>query len=164
MNNKGTIFDTVMFLASITGVVITLLICFVVFSNIKTAFEGENMTNTTEIQESMSTMSTSFTTFDKLFFPMAVIALIIGLIITTLYIPSHPIFVIINVIGLVFLIFLGIVFNYVYETLYTDAELSAYAVQLPYVYYGMSYLPWFGAVAVLIATIVGYSKGGPMNG
>jgi len=164
LDNKGIVLDVLTLFVTIIGVVITLIIAGTVWVNFQSAFHEStadmSQEYSTEINSSMGYVDNAFTTFDALFFPIAVVGLIIGLIITSFLIPSHPIFVVINIVGLIFLVFMSLVMQTIYEQVVAVPELASgfsYLTVLPYV---MEFLPWIGAVAVLIATIIGYSKRG----
>lgn len=163
-NNKGIVLDVLTLFVAIIGVVVTLIIAGTVWVNFQSAFHEStaNMSDeySQDINQSMGYIDNAFTTLDLLFFPIAVVGLIIGLIITSFLIPSHPIFVVINIVGLIFLIFMSLVMQVIYEQIVAVPDLASgvsYLSVLPYV---MEFLPWIGAVAVLIATIIGYSKRG----
>jgi len=163
-NNKGIVLDVLTLFVSVIAVVITLIIAGTVWVSFQSAFHETtaNMSQeySQEINDSMGYTDDAFRTIDVLFFPIAIVGLIIGLIITSFLIPSHPIFVVVNIVGLIFLVFMSLVMQVIYEQIVAVPDLStglSFLTVMPYV---MEFLPWIGAVAVLVATIIGYSKRG----
>ena len=63
--------------------------------------------------ETRAQMEANFAVFDYALILMAVV-MIIGLMITSFLIPTHPIFLVINIIGIFVLIFLGMIMTNVY--------------------------------------------------
>jgi hypothetical protein len=159
-NNKGSVLEVMSLLTFIIGTILALGIGLVVFVQFQGAMEEANLTTEydAQINDTYAKMGTAFTTFDALFFPIAITGLIIGLIVTSFLIPSHPVFLVVNLIGIVFIVFLGIVFQSVYESFITMEYFNTTTSVLTYSQYTMSYLPWIGAIAITIATIVGFSK------
>jgi len=164
LNNKGIVLDILTIFISVIAVVVTLIIAGTVWNEFQGAFQEStaNMSQeySEDINQSMGHIDNAFETIDLLFFPIAVVGLIIGLIITSFLIPSHPIFVVVNIVGLIFLVFMSLVMQVIYEQIVAMPEVASgvsYLTVMPYV---MEFLPWIGAVAVLIATIIGYSKRG----
>jgi len=161
---KGILYDVVILMAGIVGVIITLIIASVVLIEFKAEMVNSGLQTEydAQVNESLDKFQDSFAYIDYLFFPVAVVGLTVALIITSLFIPSHPIFAIINVIGVVFLVFLAVVLQSVYEQIVNMPELQAGLGAIVYSEFVMISLPWIGAVAVLLATIIGYSKKGEL--
>lgn len=161
LDNKGILFDAVTLLVSVFAVIVTLAIGLVVFNAFTDAWSGSGLDNGTYANATNNTftkMGAGFHTFDAMFFPLAVLGLIIGLIITSFLIPSHPVFLVVNIIGIGFIILLGVVFRAIYEEMASIDYLNTSFASLPYSTAVVTYLPIMGAVVVIIATIVGYSK------
>lgn len=106
-------------------------------------------------------VETSYLTFDYAIAAIAIL-FIIGGVITSFLIPSHPIFLVINIIGIFILVFLGMIMTNVYGEL-VSGEGATYlgdsADNFPLVNYLMQYLPYIGAVMVAICSIVMYARG-----
>jgi hypothetical protein len=76
-------------------------------------------------------------------------------------IPTHPIFLVINFIGIFVLVFLGMVVTNVYGELVagTGAEyFEATAELFPYMNQLIIYLPYLGAIIVFITSIVMFTR------
>ena len=158
-NNKGQILDVVTLIGSILATIVILVVSIAVFTEFRAGIEATNLT-TPEVNYSMNQMETHFGTFDKLIMPLFVIGLLVGLIITSFLIPSHPIFLVINIIGMFFLIFLGVAFRLVYSEITSIEPLATASSSLFFSPIIMQNLPFIGLVAVIIATIIGVSKRG----
>jgi len=158
-NNQ--IMDIVTIIVLILVIALSLLFGKYIFSSIDNAFTEGNL-HTTESAQAMDDMSVSFSLFDwGILFAM--IGLTIGLLITSYFIPSHPVFVVINIVGLVFLVFIGAVLSNLYGDIVNVEGLSEARES-----YGgmektdfiMTKLPFICAFLVLISSIVMYAKGG----
>jgi len=163
INNKGIVLDVLTLMYSVIGVVIVLILAGTVWSTFVTELRATNMSDNEYEQQFNDTVSYTnqgFKTIDALLFPIAIVGLIIGLIVTSFLIPSHPIFVVVNIIGVIFLAFMGLVMQVVYEYVIAEPEIASGYSNLTYIPYVMEWLPWIGVVAVLLATIIGYSKRG----
>lgn len=89
------------------------------------------------------------------------ILFIAALIVTSFMIPTHPIFIVINVLGIFFLVFLGMVLTNVYGEIVSGegSELGDAADNYPLITSIMIYLPYIGAIAILLTSIVMYVRG-----
>lgn len=90
-----------------------------------------------------------------------VIGLTIGLIITSFLIPTHPVFVVVNIIGFIILVFIAAVYSNTYYAV-TDMDQEIKNVTLNN--YSMTSnmmwaLPWIAAGLVFICSVVMYGKG-----
>ena len=160
LNDKGVILDVVAIFHTILAVVITLIIAVVIFNNYRTAFVNDLNYTSPEINNTFEQAEYHWQTFDKLFFPLLVMGLIVALIISSFFIPSHPIFVVINVLGMVLLAFVGIIIREVYNEIIIQDVVSGPASSLVFTPAMMQMLPFIGIVVVVVATIIGYSKSG----
>ena len=163
IKNKGIVLDVITLLFSIIAVVITLLIVGTLWSNFVVELRATGMVEgqyASEINDTIAATDQGFRTFDALLFPVAILGLITALIVSAFFIPSHPIFVVVNIIGVIFLAFMGLVMQVVYEQIVNNPEVASGYAYLTYIPYVMEWLPWIGVIAVLLATVVGYSKRG----
>ena len=91
-----------------------------------------------------------------------IIGLTVGLIISSFLIPTHPIFLAINIIGMFFLVFMGAIFSNMYDDIYHSGGINDTAIQgnndLGGITFVMQKLPFICAVVVLLSTIVIYSR------
>jgi len=90
-----------------------------------------------------------------------VIGLTLGLIITSFLIPTHPVFVLINIVGFMILVFIGAVYSNVYFDL---VNMSPGMLNASVTYFSntaaiMKFLPYFAAVLVFLTSVVMYTKG-----
>ena len=115
---------------------------------------------TTKSVEVAGTMQTNFLMFDYAMVGLTVIMLI-GLMITSFMIPTHPIFVVVNVIGIFVLVFIGMILTNSYGEIVAgqDSMLSATADSYPKINFLMSILPYIAAVAVFLSSIIMYARG-----
>jgi hypothetical protein len=104
--------------------------------------------------------STAWPIFDYMF-PFIVIGLMIGLIITSFQIPAHPIYLVINIIGFLALVFIGAIYSNTWSAVNQAAPQFANATltYFPITNFVMSYLPYLAAALVLVSSIVMYAKG-----
>lgn len=147
-------------IVTIVTIAIALVLSKHLFYSINTAFEDGNM-HTAESAKVFQDMSIAYPMFDYSMI-FVIIGLTIGLIITSFMIPSHPIFMVINIVGLVFLVFLGAVMSNFYGDFINSGEFNStidIGGGLDKTGYIMDKLPFICAFIVLISTIVMYAKG-----
>jgi hypothetical protein len=103
----------------------------------------------------------SYATFDFALAALAII-LIIGGVISSFMIPSHPVFLVINIIGIFVLVFIGMVMTNTYAEL-VSGEGASYlgdaAENFTMINYLMQYLPYIGAIMVAICSVVMFARG-----
>lgn len=123
------------------------------------SWNSANITNTPEMIEAQSTMLNNIETFDY-GIVLLTIFLMIGLVITSFMIPTHPVFLVINIFGIFFLVFLGMVMTNVYGEFVAgdNAIFGTTAETFTYITYIINHLPYIGAILVLITTIVMFSR------
>ena len=121
------------------------------------ALEEDDL-HTTESRQALVDMNVAFPTFDNMIL-VVVILLSIGLVITSFFIPTHPIFLVINIFGIFFLCFLGMLLSNMYSDIIDNSEdLAAVYTTFPKLTFVMNKLPWIAAFLVFVITIVQYSK------
>ena len=153
---KGQISDIVFCLVTLTSIFITLLVAVYIYNQIDIGFSDSGL-ETNESAEAYDAFEVSFGIFDKSFI-FIMIGLIIALIISSFAIPAHPIFLVINVIGFIVLIFLGAILSNAAYDISEQEGLNDSMSYLPVSSYIVGKLPWIGAIIVLISSIVMYSK------
>jgi len=89
------------------------------------------------------------------------IGLTLGLIVTSFLIPTHPVFVLINIVGFMILVFIGAVYS---NTYFDIANSSPEMLNATLTYYHstttiMTYLPYLAAMLVFLCSVVMYTKG-----
>jgi len=153
----------VLFMSVIVGLVFTSIITYYIIDNFYTGMDDMNLNN-----DAMNTAETHVRTqfamidYALIFF---MIALIGGLVITTFFIPTHPIFFAINILGIFVLIFIGIIMSNTFGELTqsegaTDAGIKAAADEmLPKSTILINLLPFIAAIVLGIVSIVMFAKG-----
>ena len=157
MKKKGQIRDIAFFLILVFTVVFTLLTAKIIMDKFNDALTEDGM-HTTESKAAMEQMQTAFPTFDNMIL-VVVILLAAGLIITSFFIPTHPVFLVVNIIGIFFLCFIGMLLSNMYSDIIDNAdEYSAVYSTFPKMNFIMNKLPWIAAILVSVITVVQYSK------
>jgi hypothetical protein len=156
-NKKGQIQQIVYLMVLIFSVILTILVAKYIMVQFNQGLEDEGL-HTTESREALVQMDTAFPTLDNAILGV-IIFLSIGLIITSFFIPTHPIFLFINIIGIFFLCFLGMVLSNLYADIITNSdELASVYSSFPKLNFVMNQLPWIAAILVFIVTIVQFIK------
>ncbi len=154
---KGQIQQIAFFLILIFTITFTLLIARYIFVQFDEALEDDGL-HTTESRQALVDMNVAFPTFDNMIL-VVLILLTIGLIVTSFFIPTHPIFMAINVFGIFFLVFMGMLLSNMYADIIAESvELASVYSTFPKLNFVMNQLPWIAAILVFIVTIVQYSK------
>ena len=154
---RGQIQQIAFFLVLVFTIIFTLLISKYILVQFNEALEDEDL-HTTESRKALVDMDVAFPTFDNMIL-FVLVVLSIGLIITSFFIPTHPIFLVINVFGIFFLAFLGMLLSNMYADIIAESEemASVYST-FPKLNFVMNKLPWIACILVFIVTIVQYSK------
>ena len=115
---------------------------------------------TAEMTKAETKMLNNFVAFDYSIVIMTVI-LTLGLIVTSFMIPSHPIFMAVNFIGIFMLVYLGMLLNNVFGYLVAGGSglLTTTAEQFPKMIFLIQYLPYIAAILIFVVSIVMYSRG-----
>ena len=154
---KAQIQQIAFFLILIFTVVFTLLLSKYILVEFNSALEEDGL-HTTESRQALIDMDVAFPTFDNMIL-VVIVLLAIGLIITSFFIPTHPIFMVINVFGIFFLAFLGMLLSNMYKDIIDESvELASVFSTFPKLNFVMNQLPWIAVILVFIVTIVQYSK------
>jgi hypothetical protein len=154
---KAQIIQVAFFMVFVFIIILTLLISKLILNKFNDALNEGNL-HTPESQEALNQMGTAFPTFDNAIL-MVLIILTIGLIITSFLIPSHPIFLVINIFGIFFLCFLGFVLSNLYKEIIDNSEdLAEVYTTFPKLTFVMNKIPWIAAILVFIVTIVGFAR------
>ena len=160
---KGQIEQIAFFLVLVFVVIFTLLISKYILVAFNDALEEDDL-HTTESRQSLVDMSVAFPTFDNMIL-FVIVVLAIGLIITSFFIPTHPIFLVINVFGIFFLAFMGMVLSNLYADIISEStELASVYDTFPKLNFVMNQLPWIACILVFLTTIIQYSKYRSENG
>lgn len=154
---KAQIQQVAFFLILVFSIVLTLLVSKIILDKFNTTLEDDGL-HTTESRQSLMDMNVAFPTFDNMILVVLVL-LSIGLIITSFLIPTHPIFLVVNVFGIFFLCFLGMLLSNLYKDIIDNSEdFAAVYTSFPKLTFVMNKLPWIACILVFLVTIVQYSR------
>jgi len=154
---KAQIEQIAFFLILVFSLIFVLLISKYILVAFDNALEEDDL-HTAESRQSIVDMSVAFPTFDNMILFILVV-LSIGLIITSFFIPTHPIFMVVNVFGIFFLAFLGMLLSNLYADIIAESEeLAAVYSTFPKLNFVMNQLPWIACVLVFLVTIIQYGK------
>ena len=154
---KGQIQQVAFFLILVFSIIFTLLLSKYILVQFNDALEEDEL-HTTESRQALVDMNVAFPTFDNMILVVLVL-LSIGLIVTSFFIPTHPIFLVINVFGIFFLAFLGMLLSNMYADIIAEStELASVYSTFPKLNFTMNQLPWIACVLVFLCTIIQYSK------
>ena len=154
---KAQVQQIAFFLVLIFVIIFTLLLSKYILSAFNDALETDNL-HTTESRQALVDMDVAFPTFDNMIL-FVIVVLAIGLIITSFLIPTHPIFLVVNVFGIFFLAFLGMLLSNLYADIIAESEeLASVYSTFPKLNFIMNQLPWIACILVFLSTIIQYSK------
>ena len=154
---KGQLEQIAFLLILIFSVVFLLLISKYILVEFNSALEEDGL-HTTESRQSLVDMAVAFPTFDNMIL-VVIVLLAIGLVVTSFLIPSHPVFMVVNVFGIFFLAFLGMLLSNMYADIIDESvELATVSLTFPKLNFVMNQLPWIAVILVFIVTIVQYGQ------
>lgn len=161
-NKKGQVMQVLLFMGIIILLAMTAVFTYYIIDRFYNEFDDLGVT-TPEMAQAESIMRSQVASVDYAIV-FLLVALIGGLIITSFLIPSHPIFMVINVIGIFVLIFAGMIMSQVYgEVAYgetgVDLNISGAADTFKYSSFLVNYLPFLGAIILGLVTLVMYARG-----
>jgi hypothetical protein len=157
INSKGQVADIIFILVTITGIAMTILFSFYIYDKISGPL-SESSLATNESIAAYDQMGTAFPIFDTSM-AFIIIGMIGALLVNSFFLKTHPIFLVINIVGFLVLVFLGAVFSNMYSEIISNPELISIASSMPVTTFIMTKMPWIGAVIIFISSIVMYSKG-----
>ena len=154
---QGQIQQIAFFLVLVFSIVFILLLSKYILTEFNNALEEDDL-HTTESRQALVDMNVAFPTFDNMILVVLVL-LSIGLVITSFFIPTHPIFLVINVFGIFFLAFIGMLLSNMYKDIIDESiELATVSGTFPKLNFVMNQLPWIAVILVFLVTIIQYSK------
>lgn len=158
INKKAQIGDIVFVLFTLVAIAFSFVIGAYIYDEVGTGLNESGAHNNIS-RQAYDDVGVAFGIFDTSFV-FIVIGLTIGLILSSFFIPSHPVFIAINIVGFLFLILIGAIFSNTYSALITQPGLNATALAYyPITTFVVSKLPFIGAAIVLLTTIIMYAKG-----
>jgi len=166
-HKKAQIREFVVFIVSIVLIAVTLLIAKVVYEKIGEGLNDADFA-TVESTKAYQDFQVSFEIFDIAMI-FIILALTIGLVITSFFIPTHPVFMVINIVGMIFLAFMAAILSNVYGEMidleeiqeglnYTDIHGDT-KLSFTRTSFIMSVLPWICLAVIALITILMYAKG-----
>lgn len=158
VSRKGQIGDIAFVLVTLLSIACTFIVAGYVYTEVGDGLESSGL-ETNESEAAYDQVGVAFPIFDKSFV-FIVVALTILLLVSSFFIPTHPIFLIINIFGFLVLVFLGAVLSNLYSDFIVQPGINASALAYyPITTFVMGKLPWIGAVLVLVSSIIMYAKG-----
>lgn len=142
-------------MVTLISIALTIVLARTIYNSVDSGLSASEIA-TNESIAVFDNMEVSFSIFDS-GFAFIVIGLIIALLISSFLIPSHPIFLIINIFGFLVLVFLGAVFSNLYADIILQPGINA--TGLTTTTFIATRLPWIGAILVFISTIIMFAKG-----
>lgn len=158
MNNKGQIGDIVFIMVTLTSIALTMILAKYVYDKIGVAITGSTLA-TAESTAAYNSFNTAFVTFNGLF-AWIIMGLTCILLITSFLVRSHPVFVIINIVGCAFLIFLGMIFSNIYYDVASTPDLINISTStFSTTTFIMLRMPWIAVFMTFLVSIVMFIKG-----
>ena len=165
MNKKGQVQDIATVIIVLTSIILTIVLSRYVYVKIDQGLKESGL-STPESEKALVDMGSMFPIFDgALIFIM--IGMTIGLLMSSFLLPTHPIFLPLNIVGLIVLVFISGVLTNLYSDIVEQPEINDVLTNTSTVGYTdfnksgfiMTKLPWICTFIVFISTIVLYSKG-----
>lgn len=158
-SKKAQIQEIITLFVVIFAVGITILLGRYILTEFYDAIDDSGITQTQEMNDTQNEINTSFLGFDYAMVVLVAV-IIIGLMITSFMIPTHPIFIVVNIIGIFFLVFLGMVLNNVYGEIVAgeDEVLGTQADEYSLLNYLITKLPYIGAIVIFVTSVIMYSR------
>lgn len=97
-------------------------------------------------------------------FPFLLTGLIGMLIVSAMFIDTHPVFFFITLIILAVVILLGVVFSNIYQQITEDSSFNDTASEFGVMNIFLKFLPWIVAIIFIIVVIIMFSKSGQGGG
>jgi len=163
-NKKGQVKSILMLMIVVFVVGVTIILGKFILTEFTETFTETVAKNPdidpTVTADALSSVSSQYAVFDYAMV-IVVIVMIIGLIVSSYMIPTHPIFIVINIIGIFVLVFMGMLFTNIYGELVvgTDDTLTSTADEFNLITYLIIFLPYIGAISVFISSIIMYVRG-----
>lgn len=139
--------ETVLIIVVLLGIAIIMPIAYMTLSDINTDIQADDdlSNETKEVSNDLYLRMPSF--LDGLFVFVLVLLWIL-VVATSLFIDSHPVFFVISIILLIFVLFVGAVAGNTYEEFMADTDMAVYTGTFPMTYWLMTH---FIPVIIVIA-------------
>lgn len=128
------------------------------------AVQENPLSTDTDVQDQIASVASTYSTFSHTLdygIIILLISLTIALVITSFLIPSHPIFLAVNVLGVFILVLISMALSNVFGEIVAGEGADTFggiANQYPITLYVIQYLPYLSVLIITIATIVMFSK------
>lgn len=164
---KGQVGEIATILIVLTSIILTLILGRYVYVQVQTGLSDSGL-STVESEKAMVDMSVMFPMFDT-----ALIFIMLGLtgslVIANWLLPSRPLFIGLNIVGLFILVFIAAILSNVYNEIIAVEEINDVLQNSSGIFGGgtafggsswiMNQLPWICVFVVVISTIMLYAKG-----
>ncbi len=159
-NKKGDFTGVLYLIASISAFAIFLLIIGYIAVEVSDKVETKLGSDVKEVNDSFqATTNVAENTLSTIWYVMFG-GLILGLLITAWYMPTHPVMVAPFIILLIIAIILGVAMSNSYEKLHDVEQLEDTADSQSSIYFMMSNLPYIALVIGVIGMIITFAKPG----
>jgi len=157
-NKKGQVYQVAFIIVILMVMALAILVSRKLVTEAYNAFD-EGGYNYTSVKQAEANILKGYNSFDYGYILMTIL-LTVFLVFTSFMIPTHPIFLVVNVVGIFFLVFMGMMLTNLYAEAVAsgDAELGTEAGYYPKMNYIMSYLPYLAAVLIFLTTIIQYTR------
>ncbi len=160
-NKKASVYAVGILLATVVITAFTIVLSKYVIDNFYVNFNAA-VNATAEMTQAQTALQNNFMVFDYAIV-IVIVILLLGLIFTSFMIPTHPVFMVINFVGIFVLVFLGMILNNAYGEFVTSDTVGNYSLfataqQFPAVNWAVSYLPYIAAFAIFLLTIIVYTR------
>ena len=160
-SKKAQLLDVITIMIIVTVVAMALMTSKYVLNQFYSALDDSGASSS-PINTSRDGIEAGYAVFDFAFL-FLIIGMTISLIITSFMIPSHPVFMVINLLGIFFLVLMGMVMSNVYSEFVAGADTApifgTVADDYPVINFLVNYIGYIGALIVTISTIVMYARG-----
>jgi len=156
-NKRGDLQSMIIIVLIMFGMAVFAIASFGVFGDVFTELSAlEEMPN--ESVEAMDTINEKGDGWLDYFIFFTFIAFMLGLIISSIFIPSHPAMMMIVLIGFVVVIFLSTIFSDVFQELFYGEVLAGYTANFPLTSLLFDNLPVILFIVGVITFIILYGK------
>lgn len=163
-SKKGDLTGVIYLVITVAALAVVLLLGSYIGKTVSGGLKNAvNSTNDNVNQAFDSTINVSKTGFNAVWY-IVFGGLLIGLMITAWYMPTHPIFVVPFIILLIVAIMVGMAMSNAYSALAENATLASTASEQTPIAFFMNKLPFVAFIVGLIALIITFAKPGGENG
>jgi len=163
-NKKGDFTGVLYMVVMLSAFAIFLLIAGFIATEIAGEVKTQLNSTSDDVNEAFdATTNTARNTLSTLWYIMFG-GLLLGLLVTSWFIPSQPVFVPIFLVLLVITVIVGVAMSNVYEALYEVTQFSQIATTQSSIFFVMSNLPYVALIIGLIGLVVTFAKPGSAGG